>query len=64
MIGRVLLWVNGFVVPTVTAVYTLDWVGLIVGVVSLLNTAYIDFVVRPKIERVIKTAAKFLRAWE
>ena len=64
MIGRVLLWVNGFVVPTAVAVYTLDWVGAVIGVVSLLNTIYIDFVVRPKIEKVIKTAAKFLRAWE
>jgi len=64
MIGRILLWVNGFVVPTAVSVYTLGWVGAVIGVVSLLNTIYIDFVVRPKIERVIKTAAKFLRAWE
>jgi len=64
MIGRVLLWVNGFVVPTVTAVYTLGWVGAVIGVVSLLNTIYIDLIVRPKIEKVIKAAVRFLRAWE
>jgi len=64
MIGRILLWVNGFVVPAAVAIYTLDWIGLVVAVVSFANTLYFDLIIRPKIEKTLKAVARLLKMWE
>ena len=63
-LGRILLWLNTFVVPTliVCAVAGL-WVGIVAGAVSFVNAWYLDMRVRPKLERLSKVVDKFLRSW-
>jgi len=63
-LGRVLLWLNVFVVPT-AVVYSVAgvYVGLVAGVVNFLNALYLDARVRPKIERLSKVMDKFLKSW-
>ena len=64
-LGRLLLWLNTFVVPmTVTYVMAGMHAALIVGVVGLLNAWYLDRRVRPKIERLSKVLERILRSWE
>lgn len=62
-LGRVLLWLNVFVVPTLV-VYSVDvWVGVVAGVVNFLNAWYFDRRVRPRLEKMSKVIDKFLRSW-
>jgi len=63
-LGRVLLWLNVFVVPT-AVVYSVAgvYVGLVAGVVNFLNALYLDARVRPKMERLSKVMDKFLKSW-
>jgi capsular polysaccharide biosynthesis protein len=63
-VGRVLLWFNVFVVPTLV-IYAVAgfWVGLVAGVVNFLNALYIDTKIRPKLERLSKVLDRFLRSW-
>ena len=63
-LGRVLLWLNVFVVPTLV-VYSVGgvWVGVVVGVVNFLNAWYFDVKLRPKLEKISKVLDKFLRSW-
>ena len=63
-LGRVLLWLNVFVVPT-AVVYSVAgmYVGVVAGVVNFLNAWYLDVRVRPKMERLSKVLDKFLRSW-
>jgi capsular polysaccharide biosynthesis protein len=63
-LGRVLLWLNVFVVPT-AVVYSVAgmYVGVVAGVVNFLNAWYLDVRVRPKMERLSKVLDRFLRSW-
>jgi hypothetical protein len=63
-LGRVLLWLNAFVVPT-AVVYSVAglYVGLVAGVVNFLNAWYFDVKVRPRLERLGKVVDKFLKSW-
>jgi hypothetical protein len=63
-IGRVLTWLNVFVVPTLV-VYSVAgvYVGVAAGVVNFLNAWYFDFKVRPKLERLSRVLDKFLKSW-
>ena len=63
-LGRVLLWLNVFVVPTlvVCAVAGL-WVGVVAGIVNFMNALYLDVRIRPKMERMIRVLDRFLRSW-
>jgi len=63
-LGRVLLWLNVFVVPT-AVVYSVAgmYVGVVAGVVNFLNAWYLDVRVRPKMERLSKVMDKFLKSW-
>jgi len=63
-LGRVLLWLNVFVMPTLV-VYSVGgvWVGVVVGVVNFLNAWYFDVKLRPKLEKISKVLDKFLRSW-
>jgi len=63
-LGRVLLWLNMFVVPT-AVVYSVAgmYVGVAVGVVNFLNAWYIDVRVRPRLERLSKVLDRFLKSW-
>jgi len=63
-LGRVLLWLNVFVVPT-AVVYSVAgmYVGVVAGVVNFLNAWYLDVRVRPKMERLNKVLDRFLRSW-
>ena len=63
-LGRVLLWLNVFVVPT-AVVYSVAGmhVGVIAGVVNFLNAWYLDAKVRPRLERLSKVVDKFLKSW-
>jgi len=63
-LGRVLTWLNMFVVPTLV-VYSIAglWVGIAAGVVNFLNAWYFDRRVRPKLERLSKVLDKFLKSW-
>ena len=63
-IGRVLLWLNMFVIPTLI-VYSVAgmYVGVAAGVVNFLNAWYFDFKVRPRLERLGKVVDKFLKSW-
>jgi hypothetical protein len=63
-IGRALLWLNVFVVPT-AVVYAVagPYVGVIAGTVNFMNALYIDRRVRPKLERLGKVLDRFLRSW-
>jgi hypothetical protein len=63
-LGRVLLWLNVFVVPTLV-VYSIGgvWVGVVAGVVNFLNAWYFDRRVRPRLEKMSKVIDKFLRSW-
>jgi len=63
-LGRVLLWLNTFVVPTLV-VYAVagPYVGAVAGVVNFLNVWYLDVKIRPKLERLSKVVDKFLRSW-
>jgi len=64
-LGRVLLWLNVFVVPTaVIYVVAGPYVGVVVGVVNFLNAWYIDAKLRPKLEKISRLLDKFLRSWE
>ena len=61
-VGRILLWLNVFVAPTLI-VYAVAglWVGLAVGAVNFFNALYLDVKVRPKLERLSKLLDKLLR---
>jgi hypothetical protein len=63
-LGRVLLWLNVFVVPT-AVIYAVagPWVGVVAGAVNFLNAWYFDVRVRPKLERLSKVVDKFLKSW-
>jgi len=63
-LGRVLLWLNMFVVPT-AVIYSVAgmYVGVAVGVVNFLNAWYIDVRVRPRLERLSKVLDRFLKSW-
>jgi hypothetical protein len=63
-LGRILLWLNVFVVPT-AVVYAVagPYVGAVAGVVNFMNALYIDRRVRPKLEKINKILDKFLRSW-
>jgi len=63
-LGRVLLWLNVFVVPT-AVVYSVAgmYVGVAAGVVNFLNAWYFDTRVRPRLERLSKTLDRFLKSW-
>jgi hypothetical protein len=63
-LGRVLLWLNVFVVPT-AVVYAVagPYVGVVACVVNFLNAWYFDRRVRPKLERIAKAVDKILKAW-
>ena len=63
-LGRVLLWLNVFVVPT-AVVYSVAgvYVGLVTGIVSFLNALYLDTEVRPRLERLSRAVDKFLKSW-
>jgi hypothetical protein len=63
-LGRVLLWLNVFVVPTLV-VYSIGgvWVGVVAGAVNFINAWYFDVRVRPRLERLSKVLDKFLRSW-
>jgi len=64
-LGRVLLWLNVFVVPT-AVVYSVAgvYVGLVAGIVSFLNALYLDAEVRPRLERLGRVVDKFLKSWD
>jgi hypothetical protein len=63
-LGRILLWLNVFVVPTLV-VYSIGgvYVGVVAGVVNFLNAWYIDRRIRPRLERLSKVLDKFLKSW-
>ena len=63
-LGRILLWLNVFVVPTlvVCAVAGL-WVGVVAGIVNFMNALYLDVRIRPKMERMIRVLDRFLKSW-
>jgi len=63
-LGRVLLWFNMFIVPTLV-IYAIAgfWVGLVAGVVNFLNAWYFDSRIRPKLERLSRVVDKLLRSW-
>ena len=63
-LGRVLLWLNMFVVPT-AVVYSVagPLVGVVAGVVNFLNAWYFDVKIRPKLERLSKVVDRFLKSW-
>jgi hypothetical protein len=63
-LGRVLLWLNTFAVPTLI-VYAVagPYVGAVAGVVNFLNAWYLDTKMRPKLERLFKAVDKFLKVW-
>ena len=64
-LGRILIWLNVFVVPTLV-IYSIGgiWVGVIVAVVNGINAWYLDMKVRPKLERLSRMLDKFLKSWE
>jgi O-antigen ligase len=63
-LGRILLWLNTFVVPTlVVCTIAGIWVGVVAGVVSFLNAWYLDRRVVPKLERLDKVIDKILKSW-
>jgi hypothetical protein len=64
-IGRILLWLNMFVVPTLV-VYAVagPYVGAVAGVVNFLNAWYFDVKIRSRLERLFRAIDKFLRVWE
>ncbi|MCR6669506.1 MAG: hypothetical protein NDF51_05860 [archaeon YNP-WB-040] len=63
-LGRVLLWLNVFVVPT-AVVYSVAgmYVGVIAGIVNFMNALYLDVRIRPKMERLIRVLDRFLKSW-
>jgi len=63
-LGRILMWLNVFVVPTLV-VYAVAgvYVGMVAGVVNLLNAWYLDVRVRPRLERLSRVIDKFLKSW-
>ena len=63
-VGRVLLWLNVFVVPTlIVCAVAGPYVGFVAGAVNLLNAWYFDRRVRPRLERLFKVVDKVLKAW-
>jgi hypothetical protein len=63
-LGRILLWLNVFVVPTaVVCAVAGMYVGAVAGVVNFLNAWYLDVRVRPKLEKLGKVLDKLLRSW-
>jgi len=63
-LGRVLIWLNVFVVPTaVIYVVAGPYVGIAVGAVNFLNAWYFDTRVRPKLEKISRVLDKFLKSW-
>ena len=63
-LGRILLWLNTFIIPTlvVCAVAGL-WVGVVAGIVNFMNALYLDVRIRPKMERLIRVLDRFLKSW-
>jgi len=63
-LGRILMWLNVFVVPTLV-VYAVAgvYVGMVAGVVNFLNAWYLDVRVRPRLERLSRVIDKFLKSW-
>ena len=63
-LGRVLIWLNVFIVPTLIVCAVAGvYVGLVAGAVNFVNAWYLDMRVRPKLERLSKVVDKFLRLW-
>ena len=63
-VGRVLLWLNVFVVPTLIVCAVAGvYVGLVAGAVNFVNAWYFDRRVRPRLERLFKVVDKVLKAW-
>ena len=63
-LGRVLLWLNTFIIPTLIVCAVAGfWVGVVAGVVNFLNAWYLDARVRPRLERLSKVMDKFLKLW-
>ena len=63
-LGRVLLWLNTFIIPTlIVCVVAGLWVGVVAGVVNFMNAWYLDAKVRPRLERLSKVMDKFLKSW-
>ena len=64
-LGRVLLWLNAFVVPTAVVCSVAGmYVGVVAGVVNFLNAWYLDAEVRPRLERLGKALDRFLKSWD
>jgi hypothetical protein len=63
-LGRILLWLNTFIIPTLV-IYSVAglWVGIAAAVANFLNALYFDFKVRPKLEKLGKVVDKFLKSW-
>jgi hypothetical protein len=63
-LGRIILWLNVCVVPTLV-VYAVagPYVGAVAGFVNALNAWYFDTKIRPKLERLSRVLDKFLRSW-
>jgi capsular polysaccharide biosynthesis protein len=63
-LGRILLWLNTFIVPTLV-VYAVAgfYVGLVAGVVNFLNAWYLDRRVRPRLEALSRMVDKVLKSW-
>jgi capsular polysaccharide biosynthesis protein len=63
-LGRILIWLNVFVVPT-AVIYAVAgfYVGIAVGVINFLNAWYFDVKVRPKLEKISRLLDKFLKSW-
>jgi hypothetical protein len=63
-LGRILLWLNIFAVPTLAVCAMAGiWVGVVAGVVNFLNALYLDMRVRPKLERLSRVVDRLLRSW-
>jgi hypothetical protein len=63
-LGRVLLWLNTFAVPTLVVCAVAGiWVGVVAGVVNFLNALYLDMRVRPKLERLSRVVDRLLKSW-
>ncbi len=63
-LGRILLWLNVFMVPTLI-IYAIAglWVALVAGIVNFLNAWYFDRRVRPRLEKLGRVLDKFLKSW-
>jgi hypothetical protein len=64
-LGRALLWLNVFVIPTLVVCAVAGvYVGIVAGVVNFLNAWYADRKIRPALERLERVINKILKSWE